>query len=341
MDSLLAGLVGALLATNQPAAVSNVIYQRTGEAIPLVSANDPVEREFREVMIKDDKAQQEVDRWIVENNKFAEAGAGVPKRELNARIMKRFESVRQAYEDFLKRHPDNARAHLAFASFLDDINDQEESKNQMEKARELNPGDPAVWNNLANYYGHYGAVTQAFAYYNEAIRLNPNEPIYYQNFGTTVFLFRKDAREFYIINEQQVFDKALELYSQARKLAPDDFELATDVAQTYYGIRPWRFDDALGAWTNALNVAQNQVQREGVYIHLARISIQAGRWAQVTQLLNSVTNPAFTQLRDRVAKSVEFWKTNQAAGETNWFYLRSNTPAAQPTNTDKAGGAKP
>ena len=329
MDNLLAGLVGALLATNQPAAVSNMIYQRTGQAVPLVSANDPVEKEFRQVMIQDDEAQQEVDQWIQENNKFAAAGAGVSRQELNQRIMKRFAPVRKAYEDFIQRHPDHARARLAFASFLDDIGDEEASKDQMEKARELNPKDPAVWNNLANYYGHYGEVTNAFAYYTEAIRLDPTEPIYYQNFGTTVFLFRKDAEEFYHINEQQVFDKALELYRQARKLAPDDFALATDVAQTYYGIRPWRIDEALNAWTNALNIAGNEVEREGVYIHLARINIQAGRWNQATQLLNSVTNTAYIQLRDRVAKSIDFWKTNQAETLTNWFYLKSNTPAAE------------
>ena len=46
-------------------------------------------------------------------------------------------------------------------------------------------------------------------------RLEPDEPVYYQNFATTVYLYRKDAREFYHIGEQQVFDKALDLYRQA------------------------------------------------------------------------------------------------------------------------------
>jgi tetratricopeptide (TPR) repeat protein len=201
----------------------------------------------------------------------------------------------------------------------------------MEKARELDPKNPATWNNLANYYGHFGEVTQAFAYYSKAIELNPNEPIYYQNFGTTVFLFRKDATEFYQINEQQVFDKALDLYAQARKLAPEDFALATDVAQTYYGIRPWRFEAALGAWTNALNVAGNEVEREGVYIHMARIEIQAHRWAQATNHLNAVTNAAYASLKDKVAKSIEFWKTN-AVVITNYSALGQNSVVPEPKN---------
>ncbi len=100
------------------------------------------------------------------------------------------------------------------------------------------PKNPAAWNQLANYYGEYGGLTNAFAYYTEAIRLDPTEPVYYQNFATTVYLFRKDAREFYHINEQQVFDKALGLYRQAMKLDPSNLVLATDYAESYYGIKP-------------------------------------------------------------------------------------------------------
>jgi len=58
-------------------------------------------------------------------------------------------------------------------------------------------------------------VKKAFDYYAKAIELNPQEPIYYHNFGTTVYLFRKDAMDFYGITEQQVYDKALGLYSKA------------------------------------------------------------------------------------------------------------------------------
>ena len=54
--------------------------------------------------------------------------------------------------------------------------------------------------------------------YAKAIELNPAEPVYYQNFATTVYLFRKDARAFYGINEQQVFDKALALYRKAMQI---------------------------------------------------------------------------------------------------------------------------
>jgi tetratricopeptide (TPR) repeat protein len=315
VSNLLAGLLGALLATNQPAALSNVVVATTGISIAVPDPNDPVEKEFQKLLAADDAAQEEVDKWIRENEAFAAEGAGVPKDELSQRILKRFESVRQGYEGFLKRHPDHARARIAYGSFLGDINDEHGSFLQWEKAIELDPKNPAIWNNLANYYGHNGEVKKAFAHYDKAIELNPSEPIYYHNYGTTVFLFRKDAMEHYNIDEQQVFDKALELYGKAMKLSPDDFPLASDIAQTYYGIRPPRTDQALNAWTNALQLARDSIEREGVYIHLARVKVHAGRFDEARTHLDAVTNAMYADLKRRVLRTLN--EKEREAKETN------------------------
>jgi tetratricopeptide (TPR) repeat protein len=210
---------------------------------------------------------------------------------------------------------------LAYGCFLNDINREDDAVPQFEKARELDPKNPAPWNQLANYYGHKGPVKKAFEYYAKAIELDPKEPVYYQNMGTTVYLFRKDAKEFYNINEQQVFDKALALYNQAMKLDPQNFELAQDVAQTYYGIRPPRTEEALKAWTNCLNLAQAPLEREGVYLHLARWKLNAGRFAEAHQHLAMVTNPMYNDLKARLLRNLKKREnpdsTNELAPKTD------------------------
>ncbi|MEY2466028.1 MAG: hypothetical protein QOD03_549, partial [Verrucomicrobiota bacterium] len=270
MSSLLFGVIGALVASNQPMALSNVVMQTTGIVVSASATNDPVEAEYQKLMDDDDAAEAEVDGWIRENMEFQANGAGIPPKEMSLRIQKRFEPVRKAYEDFIRRHPKHVKARVAYASFLSDIHDEDGEMEQLEIAKELDPKDPAIWNNMANYYGHNGPITNAFIFYTKAIELDPKEPVYYHNFGTTVYLFRKDAREFYHIDEQQVFDKALLLYSNAMRNDPTNFPLATDVAQTYYGIKPLRTNDALLSWTNALKLAHDEIEREGVYIHFAR-----------------------------------------------------------------------
>jgi tetratricopeptide (TPR) repeat protein len=314
-------LFGALFVANQLAAATNVVSQTNATSATAPSTNSLVEQEFQKLENMDDTAMAEVDKWIRDNQAFAAKGAGTPAPELNQRIRTRLEPVRKAYENFIARHPNHVGAHLAYASFLEDtLDDDGSALVHLEKAHELDPKNPATWNNLANYYGHSGKVKKAFEYYAKAIELNPSEPLYYRNYATTVYLFRKAAMEYFKTTEQQVFDKALELYQKALKRDPKNFNLATDLAQTYYAIRPTRTDDALRAWTNALAIAHDEIEREGVYIHLARFKWLAGRTNEARAHLNAVTNEMYAELKRRLLHNLD----KPAAKESD-----TNTPAAK------------
>lgn len=303
MTNLLVSLLGALLATNPPAAITSPPLQTTTTSV--TSTNDPVEQEYQNLLNLDDTTQEQVDQLIRNNEAFAAQGAGAPEGELRDRIRKHFAPVQKAYEEFLRRHPDHARARLAYGSFLNDIKDENGARDQWERARQLDPRNPAAWNNLANYYGHNGPVTNAFDYYAKAIELNPAEPVYYHNFGTTVYLFRKDAMAHFKISEQQVFDKALALYGRALQFDPQNFTLATDIAQTFYGITPLRTNIALLAWGHALQTARDDVEREGIYVHLARVKLTAGRFDEARRDLDHITNAMYADLKKRVQRSLE------------------------------------
>jgi tetratricopeptide (TPR) repeat protein len=324
MNELLIGLLGAVLATNQPQAVSNLIQQSAGISVIIPNPNDPAEKELDRLMAEDDTAMAEVDKWIRDNNAFAAQGGGESKEDLNARILARLDVVRKHYEDFLRRYPDFAPGHLAYASFLNNIGEEEAAMREDQKALQLDPKNPAVWNNLGNYYGENGPITNAFAYFAKAIELDPTEPVYYQNLAIMVYLYRTDAKAFYHINEQQVFDKSLTFYRKAMQLDPGNFPLATDYAESYYGIRPLRTNDALVAWTNTLQIAHDDVEREGVYIHLARIKMLAGRYAEARAQLDAVTNATYDSLKQTLERSIT-WREN---GATNVNVITNAAPPA-------------
>jgi tetratricopeptide (TPR) repeat protein len=332
VSNLLTGVLGALLASNQPEALSNVVTQATGISVSAVATNDPVEQELQKIEDEDDASQEEIDGWIKENQEFAAKGAAIPQAEMNRRIRERLDGIRKQYQDFIQRHPENARARVLYASFLDDLGDEDGEYEQLLKARDLDASIPAVWNNLGNYYGEHGPTTNAFICYEKAIQLDPHESVYYQNFGTTVYLYRKDVKEFYHINEQQVFDKAMLLYSNAMKMDPTNFNLATDVAQTYYGIKPLRINDALVAWTNALKLAHDDVEREGVYIHFARVKMLAGQYAQAHQQLEAVTNPMYAEMKRRVGRAINDHENPEQV---------TNPPAAVPPDTKPQTNSTP
>jgi predicted negative regulator of RcsB-dependent stress response len=101
------------------------------------------------------------------------------------------------------------------------------------------------------------------------------------------------------------------LYSNAMRLDSTNFALAVDVAKSYYGIKPWRFEDAMRAWTNALNLAGNDSDRQEIYTHFARIQIQAGNYDHARQFLEQVNDPRFAGLKNRMLKTI---RTRQSTG---------------------------
>lgn len=306
-----------MLATNSPAAKSNS-PPAASNVVSVLPANDPAEKDYRKLMLEDDAAHTEIDAWIQASEKLPPSERTLAETTLRSRIKQRLEPVRKSYETFLSRYPEHANARVAFASFLSDQGDEEGSGLQLEIARNADPRNPAVWCNLGNYYGHSGSPTNSFACYLKAIELNPRESIYYQNLAITTYMFRRDAQEFFGLDEEAVMTKVMALYRKALALDPGNFVLATELAQTYYGFKPppqatpeatrqahqKHFDDALEAWQVADRLAQDGIERDGVRIHMARVNIMAGRTNEAHRVINLVTNGMYDLAKERLYRSM-------------------------------------
>jgi len=287
VQTLLLGILAWTLASE---AAEPQPHQKSGTPGPLPTTKASVAEQFKKLEAADDAALAEVDQWKQENNNARANGAGISQEQLEKRIQARLEPIRKSYQEFLSQHPDHAQAHLAYGCFLNERQDETGARSEWEKALELDPQNAAIYNNLAGSYSEGGPAKKAFDYFNKAIELKPTEAAYYHNFGTTLYVLRKSGMTYYGIGEQQVFAKVIELYSNAVRLDPQNLNFAADLAQTYYSIKPLPFDAALGAWTNALRSAGSESEREGVYIHLARIKMLAGNLVEARALLNLVTN---------------------------------------------------
>ncbi len=58
------------------------------------------------------------------------------------------------------------------------------------------------------------------------------------------------------------------------------------------------------AWTNALTIAKDDNEREGVYIHLARLKIATGRYAEAQAQLDAITNSVYAEMRKRLQRNL-------------------------------------
>jgi Tfp pilus assembly protein PilF len=173
------------------------------------------------------------------------------------------------------------------------------------KSSELDPSNPAIYNSLAGRYSESGPVSKAFQYFEKAIQLSPGQAAYYHNFGDSLYVLRTRAAGYYGISEQQVFGKVLLLYRNAVQFDPQNFTYARDLAQTYYSVKPFPPEVALAAWTNALAVARQEADREDVYVHLARVKMLAGRFAEARTQLSGVTNVASLKAKTALLHNIE------------------------------------
>ena len=277
-------LASACLAPAAQAQSPNAVAAKAAET------KATVEEQFKKLEADDDAAQAEVDKWKQANTKARANGGGISEEELEKRIGAKLEPIRKTYEDFLKQHPKHAAAHLAYGCFLNERQDETGARLEWEKALDLDPNNAAIYNNLAGSYSESGPAKKAFDYFAKAIELKPTEAAYYHNFGTTLYVLRKNGMAYYGTDEQQVFAKVIELYSNAVRLDPRNLNFASDLAQTYYSIKPLPIGVALSAWTNALQAARSEPEREGIYVHLARVKMLGGELEESRTLLNLVTN---------------------------------------------------
>jgi len=321
VNDLLTGILTALLSTNSPATISNLINSRA----PLVKAalqaveSDPVEAEFKRLMEQDDEARERIDSVIQQNAQDDSAKPALKRLGQAEQLEGLAAPVRKAYEAFIAKHPRHARARIAYGSFLNEIAEEGAGLEQWLKAKEIDPKDPAAWNNLANHYGHNGPLTNALTHYAKAIELNPHESVYYQNLAATLYLFRVQSADFLGKSVQEVMNASMQMYHKAMELDPSNFRLATDVAQSYYGLPGFKgaktepemikqrgiSENALNAWTNAFRLAGDDIERQGVLIHMARLSLHLGRKSEAQAALNSVTNAMFTSTRTALLRKLQ------------------------------------
>ncbi len=273
-----------------------------GSTNEVVTSGTETDREYARLSAQDDAAQAEVKQWWAQDK--AGKGSGSPDAAVKRRISERLTPVRQAYEEFIKRHPHHVEARLAYGSFLSDLEDEAGAQAQWERALELDPKNPAALNNLAGCYSEGGQTEKAFEYYTKAMELKPSEAMYPHNFANALYVLRRAAGKYYGMDEQQIYAKALRLFQEAARLDPTNYVYAADAGQTYYSLKPFPVEAALQAWTNAWKTATNDLDREDACLHLARAQMAAGRYALARAQLAAVTNAAMASSKAGLLKSI-------------------------------------
>jgi tetratricopeptide (TPR) repeat protein len=254
---------------------------------------------------RDKAARDDIHRWVRETLHHDPLCDAKVSDFLSRRVAHRVETVRLSYEDFLAARPQHNEVRELFELFCDDFTAELAALRLWERERDEDSRNPVAWNNLAHFYGHEGPTSMAFDCYEKMLKLQPEDAVYYRNFAITVFLYRRDAMEYFQEDEQKVYDRSLKLYAEALRRAPKDFGIASELAESYFVIRPVRVNEAIKAWEQALSTANDEMEQGLSRLGLARFAITAGHFERAKELLNQVVAPELEAQRAIVLRTLQ------------------------------------
>ena len=119
------------------------------------------------------------------------------------------ESAERLYREALAEDPDNARARFRLGALLAQHKRNDEAVIQLERARDLAPGFPSTYNNLAAVYTAAGRTDDARDCLHTGLKLNPAYADAHKNLG---------ALEYRLDN----FEAAIKSLKRGLDLAPED-----------------------------------------------------------------------------------------------------------------------
>jgi tetratricopeptide (TPR) repeat protein len=236
------------------------------------------ERQFRFLLSRGDELQAQDDQF----NEHT-------PRAVIARWKAQMHRLEGDYKHFLHDHPQHARAMVAYGGLLDDQGREDEAMRWWEKAIAADPREPYAYNSLANHYGHDGEAAKALQYYQKAIDLAPTEPIFRFNWATTCQLFRNESLKVYGWNKDEIFRHCLEQFRSARDLAPENFDLSSAYAETFYQMPTPDWPEAYKAWQFCLHQKLDDRNHQFVCANLARVCIRMGHYDEAKQWASNLT----------------------------------------------------
>jgi len=196
------------------------------------------------------------------------------------------------YEDFLSQSPNNLNALILYGKFLLQVGERDQAIKIFFKANQIDPNIAFLKQAIGNYLVESTKPVDAFAFFLEATRLDPEEPLYHFNLGNFIYLFREELT--HIEASEKLGFLMHESFKEATNLAPDNFDFHLRFAQSFFDFENTLHQEALNSWDQLIHVFGKRTTRELDYIKVckARVLLAMKDYDEAIHQLSSVQSEA-------------------------------------------------
>lgn len=216
------------------------------------------------------------------------------------RLRFRMQEVTQRYEAILAANPYAVEPLLLYGKLLRRIGERQYAQEIFLRANALDSNLPVVKQQLGNFYMEEGYHAPALLCYNAAIELDPTVARYHWSLAECLYHYGERFLADGAFERAALEQTMLDAYARAAQLDPANRDFAFRWAEAYYDLATPRWEEALAAWEQVAAGATDNLERDAITLHRARIHYESGHPAEARQLAQTITTEALFYTRDQL-----------------------------------------
>lgn len=214
------------------------------------------------------------------------------------------QSIVDGYEALISAAPNYVAAFISYGMMLHRIGERIPSNAMLIRADQIDPYHAIVKNQLGNYQAEEGNYPEAMGFYQMAIDLRPDEPLYHYQLGNLLFGYKN-----FFIDDKLFLPEGIDLeiqnrFREAAMLAPGHLPYRLRYAQSFFDIARPNWEAALAEWQQLVNFVDSPEEKQMMLLYMAKTRFEMGHHTAAQRIIKGIDEPSLEHSKDILLKQI-------------------------------------
>ena len=219
-------------------------------------------------------------------------------------IKTELQSIVDGYEALISAAPNYVAAFISYGMMLHRVGERIPSNAMLIRADQIDPYHAIVKNQLGNYQAEEGNYPEAMGFYQMAIDLRPDEPLYHYQLGNLLFSYKN-----FFIDDKLFLPDGIDLeiqnrFREAAMLAPAHLPYRLRYAQSFFDIARPNWEAALEEWQQLVNFVESPEEKQMMQLYMAKTRFEMGHHTAAQKIIKGIDEPSLEHSKDILLKQI-------------------------------------